>query len=240
MPDRQTIIGNVKRRVGSAHAERGVSPVADFVTAALADLDRDSPYAARTTLTGDGTDEYALGSLWTRGVSSVSRMLYRPAADYNEPPRDVYPEEYDAGESAADGSAQIRFLTFSPATGSKVIIDHAAVHALTDSAGTTTLTAGQASALEARAAALLLRAAAASVASTRPQEKDVDFALPSFSSAADAYRRLADDADADYRRLLGLGSDGSAPAGAPQISSVPAMPNHRNRRNLTHPARSAW
>jgi hypothetical protein len=237
MPDLQTSIAATKRLVGTAHEAKGVSPVESFVTAALREVNRLSPYQARTTLTGDGTDEYPLGSLWTRGVSVISRARYLPDGDYNERFRDLAPDEYDATEVTSGGAAQIRFLTVTPPASAKVILEHTAVHTLSTNA-LTTLSDREAGAVEYCAAALLLRAAAASVAGVAPQSSDMDFASSALQNAADAYRRLADDMDARFREALGLPADGSV-AARPVVITSPGTSNARNFRRLTHPRRGA-
>lgn len=237
MPDLQTSVAAVKRLVGTAHEAKGVSPVTDFLTAALRDLTRVSPYQTRTTLTGDGTDEYPLGALWTRGISVISRVRYLADGDYNERPRELESDEYDATEVTSGGAAQIRFLSFTPATSSKVIIDHTAAHTLS-TAATTTLSDQEAGAVEYLAAALLLRAAAASVAGVAPQSSDMDFASSAVQNAADAYRRLADDMDAKYRDAMGLPADGST-AARPVLVTTSAQSNRRNFSRVTHPRRGA-
>lgn len=237
MPNLDTSVAAVKRLVGTAHEAKGVAHVTEFLTAALRDLTRVSPYQARTTLTGDGTDEYPLGSLWTRGVSVISRVRYLADGDYNETPQELQPEEYDATEVTSAGAPQIRFLSITPPASSKVIIDHTAAHVLSTT-DLTTLTDQQAGALEYAAASLLLRAAAASVAGVAPQASDMDFASSAVQNAADAYRRLADDMDAKYRDALGLPPEGQT-AARPVLVTTPAQSNRRNFSRLTHPRRGA-
>lgn len=237
MPTQQTIVLGVQRLVGAAAKERGVAAIAEYVTMGLADLDLVSPYVTRVTLTGDGSDEYALASPWERGFSAIRWVRYYPDNDRNEPHQEIQPEAYDATELASDGTAQIRFYSLSPTSSDRVVIEYTARHTLTDSASTTTLTATQATALQYRAAAHLLRAAASSSASSAPQDRAVDFAVPG-TSQADSYRRLADDMEESYRSTLGIPADGSAAQPA-QFATVPVeySARTRGRVHLTHPRR---
>lgn len=237
MPTRQTAAAEVQALVGRAARERDVKGIDEYLALALRDVDRSSPRHVKLTLTGDGTDEYALPSPWERGFSVIERVRWVVGNDFNAVPVWIEDDEYEI-EYESDGDAQIRFYYGSPSSSDRVVVEHTARHTLAESAASTTLNDTQTGALTARAASLLLRAAAASVASSVPQGTDEDFVEPAVTNAAGEYRRLADDFDAEYRRLLGITDD--APS-TPVIKSVPTTPGRRNYTYATHPRRgAAW
>lgn len=238
MPTRQSVIAEVQALIGRAARERDVKGIEEYVALGLRDVDRYSTYKVKTTLTGDASDEYAIGSAWADGFSVVERVRWVPDNDFNATAQWLMPEQYEVEYTSA-GAAQIRFA-FSPAAADRVVLEHTARHTLTESASTTTLNDTQAGALARAAAAILLRAAAASAASTIPAATDEDFAEPAMGNAAQQYRLLADDLDAQFDQLLGIDRKGTSGAkqSAPVFVSVPAMPNRRNvPRYLTHPRR---
>lgn len=241
MATRQTVTAEVKTLAGSALSIQGVRPVSEYLAISLRDLNRYRPYRVRTTLTGDGTDEYALGANWSAGFSTISRVRYLADGDFDATSEILPTESYDATEVTSAGAPQIRF-SFSPSASAKVIIEHTARHSLTESASTTTLNDDEAGALAYLTAATLLRSAASTVGATVPQGTDEDFASGAFGGGGtDAFRRLADDYDKAADGLLGIDRSGASelPPAAPAFVSVPATPNARNASYLTHPRRGA-
>jgi hypothetical protein len=241
MATRQSVIAEVQALVGRAARERDVKGIDEYVALGLRDIDRYSSRKVKVTLTGDGTDEYAIGSTWSDGFSRIERVRWVSDNDFNAPAEWLEPEQYEVEYTSAF-AAQIRFAT-SPSSADRVVLEHTARHTLTESSSTTTLNDTEAGALARRASALLLRAAAASVSATIPAATDEDFAEPAMGNAAQQYRLLADDHDAEFDSLLGIDRKGStgAPRFAPVLVSVPATPNRRNSSYLTHPRRgSEW
>lgn len=235
----QTVTAEVQLLLGGAKRLRGAGDVPSFVASAQRDLDRYSPRLVRATLTGDGTDEYALASPWERGLSSISRVRWVPDNDFNEPAQwiatDAYEVEYDSA-----GAGQIRFLTITPTSADRVVVEHSARHTLTAATATTTISETEAAALARLTCAAMLRAAGAVAGSTIPQATDEDIAVSGTDGAADQYRRLADDFDAQADQILGI--DRTARTGevrsAPVIVSVRALPWRQTAgRYLTHPRR---
>lgn len=234
MPSTLTIETDVRAIASGAAEHPGVAGVGVYVDLARRDVERASPRVYKQTITGDGTDEYALSSPWERGFSTIRHVRWVADNDFNAVPEWLVPEQYEV-EYDSSGNSQIR-LSRSPSSSDRVVVEFTARHTLTTSTSTTTVNDTEASALAYRAAALLLRAAATRAATTTPQATDADFAVGAIASQAGEFRRLADDADAEYRRLLGITED--APS-TPAFSSVPASPNYRNWRTMTHPRRMA-
>lgn len=99
MPTLQTVLADARRIVGQAVDERGVDPLGDYVPMALRDLTRLSPRLVRLHITGDGTDEYPLGSDWVRGTSSINRVRWVPDADFNAPAQYLTAEQYEVEDA---------------------------------------------------------------------------------------------------------------------------------------------
>lgn len=106
MPTRQTILTEAAALVGDAVRERGVSELGTYVDIALRDLDRYSPRHAKTTITGDGTDEYDLGDRWDAGFSMVERVRWVPGADFNTKAIWLTKEQYEVEFAHALRSAE--------------------------------------------------------------------------------------------------------------------------------------
>lgn len=235
MATRQGVIDRVVRFVGAARHERGVQSVDQYVADAM---DEFSIYAKPRivvyTITGDGGDEYGLGSDWVDGFSVIRRIRYVASADYDAVPIYWTSSDYQL-ETDSSGNPQIR-LRISPSSSDRVVIEHTGVQTIGETGAETTVPDFIDTALAYLAAAALLRSAAASVNATRDQDTDTD--ILDFSSHGGEYRRLADDYDQKFDRMAGI--DRSTPGAStkpPVITTTRAQPNRRRSRYLTHPSR---
>lgn len=233
MATQESIQAAVTTLAGSALDERGVGSVSEYVALALEDVSIYAPRVIHHVLTGDAGDEYDFPATWVQGFSVLRRAVYRSDADFDEPGSELLPEQYII-EQKADGTDQLRLLTLSPSSADRVVLTFTGRHTVT------TLSAQQAQAVAQRSAALVCRAAATGTSGTVPQGHDADM-VGFTGTQGDAYRRLADDFDREFDRLLGIDrTQAPRQTGPAVIVTVRAQPNRRNRRYLTHPHREAF
>lgn len=245
MATRQTIIDKTRSIVGTAKNERGIEPVEVYVSLALDKFSKlGPPREVEQTITGDGTDEYALASTWVSGFSVIESVAYWASNDTNEAPRMLRRDEYVVEEDLpSDGSSQIRFLTFSPSSSDRVVVTFTAPQIVGETAATTTVPDHLVLGLAYLAASMLCDTAAASLAATVPQATDDDALISSFGTAGDAYRRMATRFQEEAYVMLGIASaeSGGEAIGPPEIVAVRAVPGRSyGRRYMTHARYSRW
>jgi len=231
---RQDIVKKVGPLVGPAASVNGVSPIATYVDLVMDEFSKMvGSREVELTITGDGTDEYSLGSDWVDGFSTISRVAFWEANATTDAPVILLPDEYQIEEDLpAAGASQIR-LNFSPVAADRVVVTHSAPEIIGESAGTTSVKAPVDTALAYLAGAALLRAAALAVMAHTPQATDDDLLPSSFSSRAGEYRRTADDYDGKADQLLGVDRKGGGGAKGPPVL-VARRVRPAGRSMLTH------
>lgn len=244
MATRDGIIEKVTQLVGTARQERGVAPVSDYVDLALDEFSAFAqPQDVEQTITGDGTDEYAISASWVEGFSSIKSVHYWPSNDTNEEPQLIAPDRYVVeNRLPSAGGTQIRF-DFSPTSSDRVVVTFSAPHTVGDTAGATTVRDSATLGLAYLAASLLCAAAASSLAATVPQAGDEDATFGAgFGTAGDAYRRMSEHFGRRADSLLGINREArTESAGRIAVSSVRAVPGRQyGRTYLTHQRGSRW
>lgn len=209
---RQTFAKKVSARVGGAEKVLSGAGIGDYADGALPEFSSAASLAGRVrkvelTITGDGTDEYGLGSSWTDGFSRVLECWRWDSNDTNSEPILMGPEEYQIEDALpAAGSSQIRFLTYSPSSADRIVVTHTALHTLTDAA--TSISSWDEEAFADLVASRLLEDAATAVLRFKPQASDEDF-LGGGTQAerASQYRESARRLMERYRAHFGLGTE---------------------------------
>lgn len=211
MATRQTYVKAVRARV--AGAERLIQSVAELgayvdqcvQTFSAAAANRGRTRKVELTITGDGSEEYGLGSDWTDGFSTVLEVWKWDDNDTTEQPEYIANDEYEVEDYLPSaGASQIRFLTFSPSSSDRVVVIHTALHAVTDSSST--ISSWDDEAFADLIAARVLEAAATALLARVPQATDTDTLIGNpDSERAREYRESARRFERRYERHFGIG-----------------------------------
>lgn len=172
MTTRQDYIETATEMIGELASKAG--SLSTFVTLAAQKVNRVRPRIVRLVITGDGGDEYGLGSDWVDRFSRVAEseggIAYLDANDSDDYPRVLRSDEWKL-EYDSNGDPQIRFA-FTFDSSDRMHVFHTAPHTIDDS-GSTLRTVDDTPFAE-LVAALAIRFRIAAVLAMRPQSVDAD------------------------------------------------------------------
>lgn len=239
MSTRQTFVTQVEARTGGAQRVPGVSSIGTYIDQCLptfnaAAVNRGSVRIVELTITGDGTDEYSLGSDWTDEFSYVKEVWLWESNDTNDDPFILNSDEWRVETRLPSaGASQIRLLSYAPSSSDRVVVVHTALHTITDAEST--MEAHDEEAFANLVAARVLEAASTALLALIPQGSDTDALLGSpQGERANGYRESARTLERRYERHFGIAADGSGdPTGGAFIAiedydQSPGILNHRH------------
>lgn len=244
MATRQTYVTAVKSRVSGAERLLDVNSLSHYVDQCLPAYSAAAANRGRTrkvelTITGDGSEEYGLGSDWTDGFSTVVEVWRWDDNDTTDQPTRLGSDEYEVEDALpSSGASQIRFLTFSPSSSDRVVVVHTALHTCTDSAST--LSAWDDEAFADLVSSRVLEAAATALLSRVPQSTDTDSLIGNpDAERAREYRTSARTLERRFERHFGIGDVDNGPETAravvitEDLDKGPGILRYRH----THPRR---
>lgn len=191
----------------------GVTPpghLSEYIEIALREHEKFRPRILVQDITGDGTDEYDLAATFVYGASTVLSITRRDDSDFDEIPISVHEDEWEI-ERKDDDSLQIRFLTFTPNSSDKVVIEYTGQHTLDTT--TSTIEVRDEAAFDGLVLHYALSAAANAALSRRVQSTDA-FSDPRIEEAR-ALREQAKHHRNRYDQHMGLAGAGGAGTAAP-------------------------